>query len=618
MFFLLSVFFISCNEIEEPQEEPEVIPEWFVMDESSLCGWTNGIFNQNCFVLGKTAEDIGYIYMSLFSANEDEGVIMMRDTEGNISSVIIGDRTWKVSESESTILLSEFDEDGVCLNTISFVPDSDATKAGIMTKAEDSHDNFLECIEEGKELLEKISGIQDMAQNVVDRGLVNAIRDEIVQAGALKKYKKFEKLNDVQKKKVEDLLDHIDSEVEDFRENESLNMFGHIGIEILDVYTQGADSYIVNARVYNINTAPSYWFDYKLECHPNELFCGVVAGDKTIYYNIWPSYYTCMYQSAMKSVPQGANSHNMSFLMSGINTTGTTVRFRPYIISGRELDGYIAYPKGEFVIYGNGVEYVDNYAYIDNCRTISAEYDGSADAVRFQASVNVTHYCENGEKWGIFMMKDGSRQMFPAKSPSLRTDIVDVTFPVNEMSLNYNAYSASCQVSFGVYNLHKDGSYSYSELEPFELNYTERPTIEFTSASIIGTRSTERNPRMALMSSNPDDEEEEEEEEEEEGYDYVTAFEQSFTITGALWLNAVHYASHGTPTFSASSYSVTKDGNFRTSGKIYYDSDMVSLDSESYYSLELRNGSIIPEYYGSYVNKLHWSGDEEITNVQWY
>ena len=609
----ITTLLTSCEKHDESDPIEKIYSEWKYISNESLDGWTGGICNDICYIVENvdTVSQLNYIYLNLFDAGPEKGLAFTIDQENKVSSFFFQNKQYRVYQIESTLYIAELDESGNTVNTIGYALDTSVdTNSKVCTKSGiDEFSETLELFEGAKETIETITGIPEMAQNVIDRGVLNAIRDEVLNISLLKEIKQLEK--------PLEKIDALEEALEIARENEQTNMFGSIGISIVNVVKQSANSFVVTVRLTNIVSAPYIWYDFKFQSHYNNLYCGVVGGNKYTYYYVWPSYYNCMYPSATRAVSRGSNSCEMSFLIS-VNQTYGTIRFRPYIISEREFDGYIAYPKGEFIRYGNGVEYQFNNSSIDYCRTVSATYVPSSDEVRFQGAVNVFQYCEKNTEWGIYMMKNGQRQLFPSKSSALQSSIIDFTAPASEMTLYYNSFTAEYAAQLGVYHKYPDGTISYGDITNCVFTYESYPKIKFTSASITGTREYKRESSPSLFGANPgDDEEDDEEEEEEDVYDYITAFSQSFEIEGAFWIQAVHYSSEGTPSFISPSYSVTKDGSFRTKGEIHYNSNMTNLNSTSYYQLELRDGSILPIHYSSYVNQLRWSGDEKITNVDW-
>lgn len=615
---LSSLLFLSCNKTEDKLGDgKKTISEWYYIDEASLGEWSAGVCNDKCYM----AEYIGYeggnhyVYANLFDAANNAGVTFTIDADNKVSAMLYDEYTFRIYYEDEILYLTEVDENGDNVNTVACpLPKSISTSKSCMIRTK-ADDDGITCVMESLPDYLDIFQAGMTAQNVIDRGLFNAIRDEVSILSVLKKYKRLEK--------VLEKSDDIDDRIGEIREWEQERILGNASVSIGSIVKQGNGAFSVTVRASGLNTVPSIWYDYTLNSHSNRLYFGVVAGDKTVYRSVWPSYYTCQYQSSLQSLPLGGGSFTYSFHMSGI-TNNETIRFRPYIISDRELDGYIVHPKGEYLAYGEGQEYAQNTAFIENCKTISSKYNNGQDNVEFQCGIDVMQFCGNGEQWGIYMIdKNGQRKMFPAHNANAKSAVVEFSVPVDEMTLNYSDYSAIHSARFGVFILYKDGTFSYSDATSYNLSYSERPSIEFTSATILGTRSNKAKSSGKSMynsqlydSDNGDDEEEEEEEDEDA--DYVTEFEQTFVINGAMWISAINYTSTGTPRFSVQSASISQNGTYRTRGLILYDSKMISLSATSYYSLVLRNGSTVPAHYGCYINKLYWSGEEEITNVDWY
>lgn len=101
------------------------------------------------------------------------------------------------------------------------------------------------------------------------------------------------------------------------------------------------------------------------------------------------------------------------------------------------------------------------------------------------------------EEWGVYYMKDGVYQRFPADMPTAKvSDEIRVEFTVSRDEFDYVDYqnfSASKNMRFGVYKKSKNPTgnldyltYSYGDMSEITAVYDKKPTVEVSDAYVTG------------------------------------------------------------------------------------------------------------------------------------
>lgn len=627
----------GCKDDDEDvlQKEETILEdvEWSYVEggEEALDGWSEGVCSENCYVLIKTdtLDKTNLVYINSFKKGND-GIIMKIDEEARFYTIKSNNKTYGFYKDGNKVYVSEIDKNGTFINNTSFTQtENSISKSRAFSGYTDAEIARVEKLKAVKEGLGYFQFGLGLAQDFVDRGFWSTVSGELLTLGVSSKLKlltrsklveKF-KLNQHDEDCLEEFIDQAEGIMEDTQKNIITGLMGNIQTEIERVYKKqditGNTVYYVDVRITGINSVPTTWKDFLLRNHENDIYCTVVAGDGFTYWNVYPSYYNCQSMSGEFFIPRGGNTIYKTFTIMGMPGYGT-IKFRPLVISSKERASEVNafFPRGQFIEYGTPFEYENHYSSIYWCETTSVYYE--ADKVQFKGYVEVNVDCEDGEQWGIFYIGDNGTPMhFQPHYSSLKTSLVQFTPSVNELSLDYTSWKATYSKELGVYHVNEKGFYSYGELKKFEFVYDTPPSIRFTNARILGTRENKINNDSRAVAPNPGDEEEEEKK-EEDGKEYITSFTQTFDVKGSLWISSINYVKDsGTPSFEAQSGVPMKDKSYTTKGTITYKEKIPNLSSVTRYSITLRNGSQMQMNGRYYLNRLYWSGEDKITNVNW-
>ena len=648
LFYLCILLLLGgcTNDDETIQKEEEPIledVEWAYIEEDALGGWSDGFCSENCYALIKndTLDRTDLIYINSFKKGND-GIVIKVDLEGKFYTIISNKKTYTICREGNKGYFSEINKEGKFENTVTFTWDKASTsRVGYLPDYTDVEAVRVENLKIVKEAVGYIDFSLGLSQEFIDRGFLSTVAGELLTLGVASKLKLLTRSKLLQKLKLnghdEDVLDETLDNAEGVVES-ALGFFinglmGNIGTEIERVYRKqditGNTVYYVDVRITGINSVPTTWKDFLLRNYENDIYCTVVAGNGYDYWNVFPSYYNCQSMSGEFFIPRGSNTIYKTFTIIGMPGYGT-IKFRPLVISSKERASEVnaLFPRGQFIEYGSPFIYENKYSSIYWCETTSVHYE--SNKIQFKGYVEVNNYCDDGEQWGIYYIGDNGTPMhFQPHNSNLKTSLIQFTVPIDDLHLNYTNWEATFSKELGVYHINEEGLCSYyGELENFDFVYDTPPSIKFTNARILGTReeNNENGSRAAPGPGGDEDEDDDEDEEEDDDDDeddddkksYITSFTQTFDIKGSLWISRINYVKdEGSPTFEAEAGQPMTDKSYTTKGTISYKAKTPNLSAITRYSITLRNGKSIELGNGCYYNRLYWSGENKITDVDW-
>ena len=636
-YFIFLLFICSCQRDEQvinnDDEADNTNVEWYHIAEEDLYGWDQGFCAEQCYALIKTdtLDKTSIIYINSFE-NDKSGIIVSLDANSQFYTFIAGDKKTLLCREGNKLYITKMDNEGNFISNSSFnYTEFQSVASRVLPDYTGAEAARVEKLGMIKETLGYLAFGMELAQDMVDRGFWSTIGREMLTLGISSKTKLIIKsklalkygLNDHDLDVLGEFLDQAEGVVEDTRNGVIRNLLGNIDTEIEKVYKKrsitGDPVFYVDVRISGINSVPSTWKDFLLRDHINEISCMVVAGAKTVYNDVFPSYYNCQSMSHEFMITRGTNSMRITFPIMGLSDY-LVLKFRPLVLSSKERSQDVGafFQRGEFIRYGTPAIYENKYAYIESCKTKSVNYE--SNKVQFHGFVDVTNYCEDDEQWGIYYINENGQPIhFEPKHTNLRNSEVYFSATLDELSYDYEKWEATYTEGLGVYYIDGNGNYSYGELKDFDFVYDVRPTIEFLSAEILGTRKVnDAKSRNVMLAAPGGGDENDEDDEEEKCDEYITEFIQIFKVEGSLWIDHLDYVKdEGKPNFESESGKLVRDGTYKTRGSISYNSKLPNVSAITRYAITLRDGTTIDKKYGSYVNRLYWSGEEKITNVEW-
>ena len=453
----------------------------------------------------------------------------------------------------------------------------------------------------------------------------------------------------------------VDAAKDKYYEKVKNDIYASAEIMIMNVSNDDNDNYMVTVDISGISSIPSIYKEGFLK-YDNTVYCGVVAypdRNKGL-----PSYYNND-GIILSPTPVSLSTNRRTFTISVAHNPSKVI-FRPFLITEREQQtGDWAMGRGKYIKYGEAFRYDSNSSRIYSYKQTAADYE--SDVIVFNADVEVFNHSGNNEQWGLYINLDnGLKGRFPSQygNETLGLTSVKFTVPIDDenLELDYNNYKATYKKNIGVYHMDEAGNYTYGEMKECEFIYNTSPSIKFMQVEIISTEEQVNKSRNSGHGhgngsnagggiagnegeggsnpgggideneggSNPgggidenegdnsNNEETNNDSDENKDKNYVTKFTQTFELKGSLWIKHIDYIKdEGSPIFESQSGQPTKDNVYTTTGTIKYSSKASNLSAITRYSITLRDGRELNLGERCYYNRLYWSGENKITNVNW-
>lgn len=639
--FCMLLFLGACQEDDEVIQKEEQLPTLEEMDvaliaEESLNGWDAGFTLKSGYCVGKrdTIDGTSTLHFNYFKNEAVNGMTVVFDENDEILNIIIGEDFYFVHKEGEYIYLTQVDNKGQFQNQKKLLsPNKSVSKSrsGIMKLTKEGIETLIQKMiyDIGEEGWDKIGKSKDVifspddSQSIVDGnywsaavllalagvGLAASGGGALVAAGLV-------------------VVPMLVDEVKDFwYESARNNLYGSASVSIINVSENKSNNYTVVLELTNTNSIPSKYYEwFKLVEYDNTVELGVVAGEKRI---TLPSYY---HHEAITTTLLYPNISRRTITVTLPNKYRSETVFRPFLISDREYenkDHFMAVSRGKYIRYGDSYVYKENnYSSIIGCETTSANYE--ANKVQIKGYVNIFNDCKKDERWGVyFRTKNGDFGYFDTHNANLERSLIQFTPSVDELELDFSKWKVVYKKELGVYHIDEKGNYTYGEMKECEfVYYDEKPNIKFTHAEIIGTRE-EKNESGSRAAPGPggdddgdddDDDDDDDDNDDDDKKTFITEFTQTFDVKGSLWIDRLDYVKdEGAPKFEVESGRPLKDGTYTKKGTIKYTAKMPNVSAITRYSITLKDGRQVSYSVsgGYYFNRLYWSGENKITDVDW-
>lgn len=633
----LSLFFLlgGCKNDDTPIQQEESLPTLEEMEiayiaEESLNGWDAGISFKGGYCVGKrdTIDGTSTLHFNFPNSDADNGITMVFNKEGNIMNIIYANNFFIVNDDNNYTHYTQMDDEGKIIGSYKYNSrlKDDKDSRGLADLGDQlikmTSKEFMKCCIDGAGYGLDLRDIlnNNTSQSVVDGNYRAFLLFSGFAVAGLAAAAGGASLPVLAAIIIADLA--VDKILDARYESARANLYGDTEVSIINVSKDDSYNYTVVLEITNANTIPSKYYEwFGLKEYDNTVECGVVASKTHI---SLPSVYN---HEAITNVLLHPNISRRRITVTLPKNYYQTITFRPFLITEREYenkDKYLAYSRGKYVRYGNAYTYNNtNQSAIISCETISAYYE--SDKVQFKGYVEPFVHCKENEKWGVyFRTQNGSFGHFEAQGINLTRSLVQFTPSINDLNLDFFRWEATYITDLGIYHVDNKGNYTYGEMKKCRFVYDTPPSIKFTNARILGTReeNNENGSRAAPGPGGDGDEDEDEDEDEDDDDDdkksYITSFTQTFDVKGSLWINRINYVKdEGSPTFESEAGQPMADKSYTTKGTISYKAKTPNLSAITRYSITLRNGNQLQMGVGYYKNRLYWSGENKITDVDW-
>lgn len=523
---VLAVFSACSDEDNTPGGNKTGTEGFFALDAASLKDWDYGVSDGRCCLVVKTDSVGGVLACAI---DKDSGrkydFFVELDGDGRLTGLGTTDEYYATTESDDDYTLFKWNGNGELEGTT--IPKTAASQK------QTSQEGISSRIGAGGQ-----PGFADAAGEVfgIYEALKNAgMLNQAWQEGRWSDF--FEQLGDIIAGDIIGKLKNgglpgivITMRVNQVKQDINLRnkhwLYGYTDMKITDISKQSDGSYLVSTVVYGINsiprTVPVNYIDaatlrpYYAKESENHVYVGVLCRQD---YPAFFGYFDYMAQEEdMYNV-----SDDITYLAFRLPALGNgTYYVKPYLRSSinDELDNppsqvmaakpYTRVLPGEwettgtrYIIYGYD-EIINNIGgKITNFTQADARFihedPYESGHVSFVGYVAAEVDDNDGlEEWGVYYMKDGVYQRFPADMPTAKvSDEIRVEFTVSRDEFDYVDYqnfSASKNMRFGVYKKSKNPTgnldyltYSYGDMSEITAVYDKKPTVEVYDAYVTGS-----------------------------------------------------------------------------------------------------------------------------------
>lgn len=649
----------ACQEEEEVVQKEEVqLPtleemEVALIAEESLNGWDAGFNYKGGYCVGKrdTINGTSTLYINYHGGEAKEGMTLIFNEYDELVNIFFNEYYYSLQEVDGYIILNQMDSDGNFIASRNWETEKTGTRnvagavsnvaklswkaiASCLKKVQDKKVfNFRSTKYMNKEEIniEKMKyeiggGFIDMIQIPGDtqESAINKLDLALLGTFTIAGLAATASLPVTATLVIGSAVIDISQNV--YYYNAKKDIYGSANVSIINVSNDNSGNYILTVDISGINSIPPKYKEFLIN-YDNTVYCGVVANSSN---ELAPPSYYCCQGIASNSVPVTPSTSRRIYTMRGITGDPNDIIFRPYLITEREYKtGTWSMGRGKYIKYGESVRYKKNSSSIYRNNTTAAEYE--TGTIVFKGDVEIFNWCSKEEQWGLYINLDnGLKGRFPIQNQNTSITSVQFTVPIDDdnLYLNYDKWTATYKKEIGVYHINEKGEYTYGAMDECEFVYYEKPNIKFTYAEIIGTRE-EKNENGSRAVPNPDDEwKDDDDGDDDDGDDddgddddkktFITEFTQTFDVKGSLWIDRLDYVKdEGAPKFEVESGRPLKDGTYTKKGTIKYTAKMPNLSAITRYSITLKDGSQASYLGGYYSNRLYWSGENKITDVDW-
>ena len=470
------------------------------IDAASLNGWDVGYATEECYLVTyrDSATNELHMYMNERDASDDNGLIIVCDSENRIMSLGTTTALYSLDCKDGELRLWRFNEENILEEY--YIPYSSTTRAISLPSLSDIN-KVLSAVDDlataGTALYQLTQGDWDGYFETLDQAQIDYAAGELLSGihpslGIAYTYLRYS-------------YDY-------YRWNEARRqrkaLYADCYPEITEVVNGSQDDCLVFVDLHNTNTLADYLYDFynkeESDITRNKVYCGVVVRRM-----FPPTYHNYTYISSLVCLNDGVDyRENLMFMLPRLGNHN--YKITPFLLSSRVFDEANDI-REEYILYGDTYEYCPNFpARIKDIKVLGGTnhqnlYDDSSSSilnnvVSFQLEINIAFDDMTGiDDWYVYQKQsDGSycslirKGSFTTVSDRVVAAVYDEYFQdfntgACNIEIDYSNYIAMGYLnSVGVAIKRKDAEtgvsyWEYGESKDYKLVYNKKPSISLTN-----------------------------------------------------------------------------------------------------------------------------------------